>query len=392
MGLLSDDICFHVAWSFTSSTDSPFSLKSFLPPPFSFSYLSPMYFYSHPLATQWSSFTTSTPSPLSSLSPMHFYSHPPCYTVVLLHHFNPSPPLSSHSPIFLLCTSIPTPLATQWSSFTTSTPSPLSSLSPMHFYSHPPLLHSGPPSPLQPFPPPSLLILLSFSYVLLFPSPFLHSAPPSPLQPFPPPPFSFSYLSPMYFYSHPPSYTVLLLHHFNPFPPSLLTLLSFSYVLLFPPPCYTVHSALASFTTSTLFPPVSRPLLILLSFSYVLLFPPPQLSLHVSGCATLWTHRSLLSVMQTPTESQEFHSTKLTFTWQQCCNEACRVIWWFWSTTGILALAKSLDKLFVHSQVIWLWLHDMVKAHISWWKWVQKSLIDQKHTQRQCHLQMALFV
>ena len=71
-----------------------------------------------------------------------------------------------------------------------------------------------------------------------------------------------------------------------------------------------------------------------------------------------------------------------------------RIVWWCWSTTGILAPAKRLDKLFVHGQLIWLWLHDMVKAHISWWKSVQKSLIDQKHTQRQkrCQLQMALFV
>ncbi len=67
-------------------------------------------------------------------------------------------------------------------------------------------------------------------------------------------------------------------------------------------------------------------------------------------------------MIQTPTESQECHSTKLTFTSQQCCNEACRVVWWFWSTTGILAPAKRLDKLLVHGQLIWLWLHDMVKA------------------------------
>ena len=222
MGLLSDDICFHVAWSFTSSTDSPFSLKSFLPSH------SPIFLLCTsiptPLATQCSSFTTSTISPPSLLTLLSF-SYVLLFPPPLLHSGPPSPlqpfpPFSSHSPIFLLCTSIPTPLAKQCSSFTTSTISP-----------------------------PSLLTLLSFSYVLLFPPPLLHSGPPSPLQPFPPfsshspifllctsiptplatqwssfttstlSPllFSFSYLSPMYFYSHPPCYTVVFLHHFNPF-------------------------------------------------------------------------------------------------------------------------------------------------------------------------------
>ena len=64
-----------------------------------------------------------------------------------------------------------------------------------------------------------------------------------------------------------------------------------------------------------------------------------------------------------------------------------------WHSTEV-APAKRLDKLFVHGHLYDCGFMHMVKAHISLWRSVQKSLIDQKHTQRQkrCHLQMALFV
>ena len=76
-------------------------------------------------------------------------------------------------------------------------------------------------------------------------------------------------------------------------------------------------------------------------------------------------------------ESQGCHSTKLTFTWQQCCNEACRVVWWFYH----------LLKGWIYCLCMASW-YDC--GFMTWWRHIfldgsrckSLCLIDQKHVHK----------